>query len=164
MIRHRSRWLRAAAVCGGLSFALTGVVAGLGATSAGALNGPSAHGAAAMIQQGNGECGANLSFLPTIGEVGFVRVGNEVTVTVSMQHAARYADYRVLLYRSYGRGSCADDTSLGYVYTNTKGNGFGIFSAYEPSNISWFFADPSYDGANDTPSVFLPAGSTVTIP
>lgn len=146
MLGSRSRWLRAGAATGALALALSGAVLGLGATTAGAVrNGPPGVGAGAMLQAGNDSCGQNLSFLPSIGVVGIARVGTEVTVTVDFQHALPYHDYYMSLWVASGRGGeCFEWTGLGSVYTNTRGNGFGIFAVWVAPEFTWMFVAGGY--------------------
>lgn len=177
MLRSRSPWLRASIAAGALSVALSGTLIGLGTGPAGAVrNGPPGVGAGAYMQEGNGSCGQNLSFLPSIGVVGYSRVGTEVTIIVNFQHALPYTEYYMTLWVSAARyGECSRLANLGYVFTNAKGNGFGIFGAYVPWYDTWMFAaSEAYTdfspisqsptnaplsspyGYNDTPSQYLP--------
>jgi hypothetical protein len=112
--------------------------------------------AEAFIQNGNGDCGANLPQDAAIGVVTFHRTGNVVRVAVDLAHGTPDVKYGVVLFENSPAACDAIDEVAAFP-TNNRGEGSSVGQTLVPEEATRFFAWV-YGGSRegDTPTVTLP--------
>jgi hypothetical protein len=114
------------------------------------------------VQKGNGDCGANLTKLPVIGRVNFIRNTSTLYVGVGIAGAPNKT-YNIFLFWQTCGSPYPYGWKIGTIRTGRTGGGTGKFVVDDfTSEYTGAFVDPTTGSTpftttnNDTPFVTLP--------